>query len=182
MALCDYAIERRAMIHNVILRPLFQNNCLTPYAVTYGKSGDISNICTFGYYEWVYYRDNDFFSSNKDKLGRVLGLIRNEGNEIDQAVPTSKGTVVPRRIMRKITKAENIDEKENKKRTTFDEFIKSKLGDSMTLPPQNLPSTPDSYIDIDDPDLDSLPKDTDPVDSDNVATFEQPMIDHWINL
>ena len=51
MALCEYAIERRAMIHNVIPRSIFQNNGLTPYAVTYGESGDISNICTFGYYE-----------------------------------------------------------------------------------------------------------------------------------
>ena len=35
MVLWDYSIERRATIHNVILRPLFQNNSITPYTTTY---------------------------------------------------------------------------------------------------------------------------------------------------
>ena len=70
------------MIHNLVPRPLFQNNGLTPHAVTFGESGDISNICNFGYYEWVYYRDHGSFPENKEKLGRILGPIRNEGNEM----------------------------------------------------------------------------------------------------
>ena len=35
MCLWDYAIERRAMIHNLVPRPLFQNNGLAPYAITF---------------------------------------------------------------------------------------------------------------------------------------------------
>ena len=172
MALWDYAIERRAVIHNVIPRPLYQNNGLTPYAATFGESGDISNICSFGFYEWVYYRDNGSFPSNKDKLGRVLGPLRNEGNDMAQAVLTVKATVVPRRTMRRLTKAELLSDIEKRKRANFDEFIKSKLGDSITLPPLPTKPKPDLGIDIDDPYFDSLPKDTDPVDPNNVATFE----------
>ena len=82
MALREYAIERRAIIYNVIPRPLFQNNGLTSHADTFGESGDISNICSFGFYEWVYYRDNGLFPSNKDKLGRVIGPVKNEVNEM----------------------------------------------------------------------------------------------------
>ena len=51
MALWDYAIARRATIHNIIPRPLFQNNGLTPYTATHGESVDISNICAVGDYE-----------------------------------------------------------------------------------------------------------------------------------
>ena len=80
-------MERRAMIHNLVPRPLFQSNGQTPYAATFGESGDISNLCAFSYYEWVYYRDHDSFPENKERLGRVLGLLRNEGNEMTQAVP-----------------------------------------------------------------------------------------------
>ena len=65
MILWDYIIQRRITIHNVIPRPLFQNNGLTPYAATFGESGDISNIYPFEFYEWAYYRDNGSFPSNK---------------------------------------------------------------------------------------------------------------------
>ena len=71
MALWDYVIEQQLMMYNSIPRPLFQMNGLIPYAATYGESEDISNICTFGYYEWVYYCDNGSFPSNKEKLGQV---------------------------------------------------------------------------------------------------------------
>ena len=90
MVLWDYAIERRALIHNAVPRPLFQNNGLTPHAATFGSEGDISNICNFGWYEWVYYRDHGNFPENKQKLGRVLGPMQNEGNEMAQGVLTSK--------------------------------------------------------------------------------------------
>ena len=53
-----------------------------------------------------------------------------------QAVLTSKATVVPRRTMRKLTKAELLSDIEKRNRYTFDELIKSKLGNSITLPPQ----------------------------------------------
>ena len=102
----------------------------------------------------------------------MLGPIKNEGNEISQAVLTNKATVVPRRTMRKLTKAELLSDIEQRNRYTFDDLIKSKLGDSITLPPQPQPPKQDLIINIDDPDFKSLPKDTDPVDSYNVATFE----------
>ena len=95
-----------------------------------------------------------------------------------QAVRTVKTTVVLRRTMCRFIKAELLSGIEKRKRTNFDEFIKSKLGDSITLPPPPTKPKSDLGIDIDDPDFDSLPKDTDPVDSNNVATFEQPMTDH----
>ena len=49
MVLWDYAIERRARIHDAVPRPLFQNNGLSPHSATFGTQGDISNICNFGW-------------------------------------------------------------------------------------------------------------------------------------
>ena len=40
------------------------------------------------------------FPENKEKLGQVLGPIRNKGNEMAQNIVTSKSTLVPRRTMR----------------------------------------------------------------------------------
>ena len=91
------------MIHNSVPCPLFQNNGLTPHTTTFGESGDISNICTFEYYEWVYYRDRGNFLQNKEQLDRLVCPIINEGNEMSQAIVTHKATVVPRPTMRKLT-------------------------------------------------------------------------------
>ena len=136
MVLWDYTIERRTVIHNVVPRPLFQNNGLTPHSATFGVPADISNICNFGWYEWVYYRDHGSFPIAKEKLGRVLGPIKNEGNEMAQAVLSSKGTILPRRTLRKLRREELHDETEKRKRQLFDDLIRAKLGDSITTPPQ----------------------------------------------
>lgn len=180
MVLWDYAIERRATINNIVPRPLFQNNGLTPHAATLGSQGDISSICNFGWYEWVYYRDHGSFPINKLKLGRVLGPIRNEGNEMAQAVLNQNGKVVPRRTIRKLTQAELCSPIEKRKRNQFDEVIKRKLGDSVSMPPK----TPDSepYADeYEDGAKSIIPNDEDPIISPGQAEFETPISDNFIN-
>ena len=181
MCLWYYAIERRAMIHNLVPRPLFQNNELTPYPVTFGESGDISNLCTFGYYEWVYNRDQGSFPQNKEQLGRVLGPICNEGNEIAQAVVIHKDTVVPRRTMRNITYPELHDETEKTKRHNIDVKIKAKLGDSMLFPPKPKAADFVPYHDKVESDPLQLPENNDPVDANGIDLYEKPITDHWIN-
>lgn len=137
MVLWDYCIERRARIHNVAPRDLFQLNGNNPITATLGEQGDISNICTFAWYDWCYYREdrNVSFPHQKEKLGRVLGPMKNEGNKMCQAVLTSSALVVPRRTVRRLTVAELNSESEQKKRKIFDDIITDKLGDSMSLPP-----------------------------------------------
>ena len=61
----------------------------------FGLQGDISNLCIFGLYEWLYYHDGGSLPKNKLKIGRVLGPIKNEGNEMAQAVMNAKARVVP---------------------------------------------------------------------------------------
>lgn len=51
----------------------------------------------------------------------------------------------------------------------------------MRLLPTRLPFDLDPSTDIDDPDFDTLHEYTDPVNSDIVASFEQPMTDHLIH-
>ena len=181
MVLWDYAIERRACIHNAVPRPLFQNKGLTPHAATFGVEGDISNICHFGWYEWVYYRDHGSFPENKQKLGRVLGPIQNEGNEMAQAVLTSKGTVIPRRTLRKLDISEIHSETEKRKRQLFDDVIREKLGDAMAIPKNPLPTPFVPYTDEVEPTSLQLPDDNDPLDSDGTTAFEKPITDYWIH-
>ena len=109
LKLWDYCAERRARIHNVTPKDLFQLHGETPIAATLGIQGDISNICQFAWYDWCYYREesNIQFPFQKRQLGRVLGSLKNEGNEMTQAVLTIKGTVIPRRSCTPLTVADS---------------------------------------------------------------------------
>ena len=182
MVLWDYCIQRRALIHNATPRPLFQLEGLNPHTATFGEVGDISNICSIGWYDWIYYRDFGSFPENKEKLGRVLGPLRNEGNEMAQAVLTSKGTIIPRRTMRCLKPSEIHSEVEKRKRQLFDDLIRSKLGDATKLPDKDpIPLDYTPYSDDSEADLPQLPDDNDPVDPNNVSTFEKPITDQLLN-
>ena len=108
-----------------------------PYTATLGDQADISNLCQFGWYEWVYYWDSlAGYPHQKEYLGRCLGHARNEGNEMTNLVLAISGTVIPRRTLQPLTPGEllvpNIAEVE--KQTEFTAAIFSKLGNSLTLP------------------------------------------------
>jgi len=82
----------------------------------------------------VYYRDPGSFPENREKLGRVLGPIANEGNEMAQAVLNAKGKVIPRQTIRKLLKNEIHSETEKRKRSLFDDLILKRLEDSTHEP------------------------------------------------
>ena len=50
-----YCAERRADITNMTFTDLFQLQVQTPHFATFGEEADISKICHFGWYEWVYF-------------------------------------------------------------------------------------------------------------------------------
>ena len=96
-------------------------------------------------------------SENKEKLGRFLGILPNEGNEIAQAIQNANARVITRRIIRGLTVSELHSESQKAKRCIFDEAIKKKLGDdsiSSAVKPDKIP-----YSDDDELDLADLPED-----------------------
>ena len=97
MVLWDYYMERRYQIHNAVPRPRLQNHWMNPSEAISSKHGDIYNICNLGWYQWVYYRTPKSFSDAKECLGRVPGVIKNEGSEMSQVVLNPKATIVTRR-------------------------------------------------------------------------------------
>ena len=201
MVLWDYCAERRALIHNLIPRKLFQDGGKSPYEILTGTPGDISNLCQFQWYEWCYYREEagHLFPHQKEYLGRVLGPSKNEGNEMAQNVLNSLGNVLARRSLRKLTQHEI--EHESEKRLKFDEAITTRWGDSITLPEPK--PEPTNYMDPDpegasDPGINSEddeasgegdhdaimdePPEEDPIDpQDGKPVFEQPLNDILIN-
>ena len=145
LVLWDFCMEMRALIHNVTPRDLFQLNGNTPQVTTFGVQGDISNIYQFGWYDWCYFRDsnNVLYPQMREVLGRVMGPMKNEGNEMTQAVLILNGNVVPRRTLHRLTVSEENNASKKRKRELFDDSILAKLGDSLTLPSKPEPTDSD---------------------------------------
>ena len=67
-----------------------------PHLATFGKERDISNICQFGWYEWVYFCETiTKFPFTVHVLGFCLGPSKNEGNEMTQSVLKQNGKIFP---------------------------------------------------------------------------------------
>ena len=186
MVIWDYCAERRARIHNVTPRDLFQLNGTNPTTATFGTQPDISNICQYDWYDWCYYREESGiqFPFQKRKLGRVLGPIKNEGNEMAQGVMNIDGRVVPRRTTSRLTEEEMSSASEQKKRDIFDKAIREKFGNSMTIP-EAFVTKDDDHIDIitneeGDEVEPAIAHEEDPVDAAGRAVLERPFTDNII--
>ena len=79
---------------------LFQLQGLNPHMVTLEEMADISNLCQFGWYEWVYFRQQTAqFPQQEEVLGRCLGPTKDEGNKMAQWILQINGQIVPCRTL-----------------------------------------------------------------------------------
>ena len=136
---------------------IFQLQGQNPYMATLNKMGDISNLCQFGWYECVYFRQHTAkFPYQKEVLGRCLGPTKNEGNEMCQWVLQQNRQIAPRRTLRCLRAVElaPTNTADVNKRAAFDAEIKERLGDSIALEskPQRESMDPTNNFEYDDED------------------------------
>src|SRR6056300_1312548 len=65
MVLWDYCLDRRVMIMNLTARSTHKLRGINPYTATTFQTADISNIATFGWFEWVYCLEDSKSSMHK---------------------------------------------------------------------------------------------------------------------
>ena len=83
LAFWDYYTERRARVHNVTARNLFQLHGNNHHAALTKKEGDLSNLFQYRWNAWNCYRDHaNRQPFGKEVLVRVLGIARVDGNEM----------------------------------------------------------------------------------------------------
>ena len=75
----------------------FKTKAKKRHEFTFGNQGGMSNVCNFGWHEWVCFRDYGSFYENKEKLGSVFGSYKNIGDEMSQSIVTSSSYVMMRR-------------------------------------------------------------------------------------
>ena len=188
LVLWDYCMERRALIYQVTARKLFQLNGSNPHTVTLGTEADISHLCQFGWYEWVYFRDQSAqYPYPKECLGRCLGPAKNEGNMMAQWILRENGKVIVRRSLRRLTPGElaQSNDAERAKRDMFDSRIRSKLGDSLAPPKDPLEDQPVDDWDLelyeDNDEVPPLIPEADIVDATGRPILQQSFADTLIN-
>ena len=158
MKLWDYCATYMANVNNSIAHDHFQLQGTTPHTMMTGQPTDISSLCEFGWYEWVYFRENaNLFPLPKEALGRCLGPAINAGNAMSQWVLNRNGTVLPKQTLRKLTPQELRDPEEIKKREEFTQAIQNKLGDSISLPDESLEEEEDAEPEASMPEADDIP-------------------------
>ena len=72
------------MINNLTSKNLFQLNGANENLKIVGDPGDISNLCSLGWFEWCYFQDWNLFPYQEEKLGCCLGPSANYSNEMAQ--------------------------------------------------------------------------------------------------
>ena len=82
LILRDYCIERRALIFQITAKKLFQLNVVNPHTITFGTEADISNLCQYGWYKWVYFifvMSKHLSLTRRNALDDALALLRMKG-------------------------------------------------------------------------------------------------------
>jgi hypothetical protein len=145
LAFWDYCTKQRVQVHNLTAKDLFQLDGRNPHFSVTGQEGDVSNLCQFKWYEWVYYREGSAnFPLPREVLGRTLGLAKGKGNEMAQWCLKANRNVVPRRtVLRSLSPAKISSDTEIRKREVFTELVKTRWGTSV-FPPTDDP-TKDEY-------------------------------------
>ena len=108
--------------------------------------------------------------------------MKNEGNEITQAVLNINGRVLPCRTIRRLTTEEIHSNSEKLMRKYFDDSIKKIHDDSMSLTDKTPEPNYMSLSDIDDED--EYPVDIpydDPVDATSKAIYDNPFTDIMVH-
>jgi hypothetical protein len=184
LAFWDHCTERRVRIHNLTTKNLFQLDGQTPHFSVTGQEDDISNLCQFKWYEWVYYREGSATSPMpREILGRTLGPAKGEGNKMAQWCLKANDNVMPRRTVRPLTHDELASKTEKRKRETFTKLIKSRWGTSVSPPTDESNKEDYDYEEYEDNDESPLayPDFDDPVDATGRAIDSQSAYNRLIN-
>jgi hypothetical protein len=95
-----------------------------------GQTADISFICLFKWYNWIYYNDSNVqFPDQKVVLGRYLGPTESEvGSVLTGKILTATGEVIRCDTFTHLTDAEIASSDNQKERDKFNETVVNRWG------------------------------------------------------
>ena len=128
-----------------------------PRTVMKGETANITHLCEFGWYDWVYFRDNAVtYPDDNWVLGRWLGPSTDIGPALCAKILKENGRCVYRSSYRLLTEDEVNRPEERKKRESYDQMIHSKLGSSASTQDFEEDYSTPEYELYEDDDLDGI--------------------------
>ena len=130
----DYCAERRAKINNLTAkRNLLQLQGSNAQQRITGFAGDISHLCQFGWFEWVYFKDPEQFPLQTEKLGRCLGPADNYSNEMSQWILKDTMKITASHTVRQLKEEEYRDPAIIRQREEFMQKCQRTHGDKLKV-------------------------------------------------
>ena len=105
------------------------------YTSLTGREGYISNLYQYKWYNWCYYIEHkEQLPFNQELLGQVIGPATGSGNDMEQWILKSNGSVVHRRTLHPLHTDELHSPEEHKKQNIFGALIEKRWGTSINPP------------------------------------------------
>jgi Reverse transcriptase (RNA-dependent DNA polymerase) len=134
--LWDHCIELASLVRSHMALDMYKLQGQVPETVMMGQTADISFLCQFKWYEWIYYNDTAVqFPDQKVILGRYLGPTEPEvGSVLTAKILTKSGEIIRRNTLRSLTEQEVNCDDNRKERDSFDEKVGQRLGEPFKEP------------------------------------------------
>ena len=93
-----------------------------------GESVDISEYLDFGFYDWIWFKENA--GLGETKIGRWLGVSHKVGTLMSFWVLTQGGKVLSRTTVQRVTNLESQTKENSARQLAFDNVIAARLGNA----------------------------------------------------
>ena len=125
--LWDYGIVWVCETMSLTANSTFSLAGRTPMEQVTGETPDISEYLDFGFYDWVWYKDNAGVGENS--FGRWLGVSHRVGNLMSYWILTNTGRIVSRTTVQRVTNLEQGTDEVRQRMKEFDANIRELLKD-----------------------------------------------------
>ena len=123
----DYGIIWVCEVMSLTANLSFALEGRTPVEQLTGKTPDVSEYLDFGFYDWVWYKNNAGVGDNM--FGRWLGVSHRVGNLMLYWILTNHGRVISRTTVQRVTNLERSITEVKQRSQEFDERIRELLKD-----------------------------------------------------
>ena len=123
----------------------------TPLEDLTGETPDISEYLDFGFYDWVWYKENA--GIGESKLGKFIGISSNVGSLMSYWVLPSSGKPESRTTVQRVTELELQEDANRARITAYNAKLQQKLKHADTISKGTLPEGPEWQEYLDDPDF-----------------------------
>ena len=140
--LWDCCLEYLALVRSHTALSIRQLDGEVPQTLLTGDTADISHICEFGWYDYVWFISPEDVNMERKKLGRYCGPNFNVGDALCARILTSKGNFVNRTSVFPLSVSDENSDAVKQRKSDFELSLKQALGDAKYAPYKPDPDDP----------------------------------------